>query len=234
MSQHQNSQGISYHENIAQDWDDRYQSGAFKRRLEFTRNTVLKNVQPSGAWLDAGCGSGIFSRMMAQHYDLNFIGIDAAPSMVEQAHSHAKRQNLDHKVKYQKIDTIEALPFEENQFDGAICLSVLEYISNPSQALEELKRVLKKDAKLIISIPNQSSFIRSCLKIAAPILYRNADRGGAFIKSSIFELKLSKARKYLDDHGFELEQQYSFDPYIPDCIHSVFQPSLIYFVCRKA
>ncbi|UKO98440.1 class I SAM-dependent methyltransferase [Nostoc sp. UHCC 0870] len=48
---------------------------------------------------------------------------------------------------------IEAMTFEKNHFDGIICLEVLEHVENPFQAVNEIKRVLKKNGMLLLTVP---------------------------------------------------------------------------------
>lgn len=227
------SKGVTYHDKIADVWDERYKSGSFKRRLDFTHEKIYPALNPSGQWLDAGCGAGTFSRALAQSYDVTFTGVDASAPMVADAASKAEQQSLEHKTSYQKIETLENLPFESAQFDGEICFSVLEYIDNPSQALSELSRVLKPGGCLAISIPNNMSFVRCAQKISAPLLFKNAEEGVAYLNSSKFEISKSKAKSFFAEHGFEISQVHSFDPFIPPYAHIILPPSLLYFVCKK-
>ncbi len=48
------------------------------------------------------------------------------------------------------------MPFEDNFFDVVLLLDVFEHIgySDQPMALQEIKRVLKSDGQLIVSIPN--------------------------------------------------------------------------------
>jgi SAM-dependent methyltransferase len=43
-----------------------------------------------------------------------------------------------------------ALPFEDNSFDGAWSIWVLEHVPNPEQALRELRRVMRHDGKIMM------------------------------------------------------------------------------------
>ena len=51
---------------------------------------------------------------------------------------------------------VENLKFENNSFDCALCLEVLEHTKNPVKALNELKRVAKR--RVVISIPYEPWF----------------------------------------------------------------------------
>ncbi|MEL7122741.1 MAG: methyltransferase domain-containing protein [Bacteroidota bacterium] len=55
----------------------------------------------------------------------------------------------------QNLNTHPILPYEDNQFDGAtICVSV-DYLIKPVEVIQEVGRVLKKDAPLIITFSNR-------------------------------------------------------------------------------
>lgn len=48
---------------------------------------------------------------------------------------------------------IEYMTFNKNYFDGVICLEVLEHVKNPFQAVNEMKRVLKNNGMLLLTVP---------------------------------------------------------------------------------
>ena len=52
----------------------------------------------------------------------------------------------------------QALPFREGQFDLVICTQVLEYFPEPSRAVDEIRRVLRKGGYAFFSAP--SVFVR--------------------------------------------------------------------------
>jgi SAM-dependent methyltransferase len=52
------------------------------------------------------------------------------------------------------------IPFKENIFDTVISLEVLEHLHAPSKGLMEIRRVLKKGGKLVISVPNITEWRR--------------------------------------------------------------------------
>lgn len=57
---------IRHHERLARGWAERYTTGGFKRRARYFRDHLLPQLEPNGRWLDAGCGSGFFARMLAE------------------------------------------------------------------------------------------------------------------------------------------------------------------------
>ena len=86
-----------------------------------------------GTLIEFGCGTGSLLSFAKQHFD-NVIGVDISPAMLQQADA----RGLD----VLKGDIVK-LPFEDNSFDAAICISVLHHLHSPEQVLREMVRVLK-------------------------------------------------------------------------------------------
>lgn len=46
------------------------------------------------------------------------------------------------------------LPFASDSFDVVVCTQVLEYVSRPQEAVDEIRRVLKAGGSLLLSVPS--------------------------------------------------------------------------------
>ena len=99
-----------------------------------------------GRVLDVGCGDGSASGGWLAARCAEYVGLDVSPAAVEAARS----RGLDARV----IDDAAALPFEDESFDGAICTEVLEHLFDPLGALEEIRRVLRPGACVVVTVPN--------------------------------------------------------------------------------
>lgn len=53
---------------------------------------------------------------------------------------------------------VEAIPYEDGSIDGIICLEVLEHVKNPIKAAAEIKRVLRTDGALLLTVPFLTSY----------------------------------------------------------------------------
>ena len=60
--------------------------------------------------------------------------------------------DLDSPLADIKMD-IHSMPFEDNSFDFVLCNHVLEHVENDIEALEEIKRVMKKGGLGIVQVP---------------------------------------------------------------------------------
>ena len=97
-----------------------------------------------GNILDVGCGIGDF---LAFRSDTE--GIDVDPANVRYCRQRGLPARLIRDGVY---------PYDEATFDGAIMDNVLEHIAQPSPALNELRRVLKPGATVIVGVPGQRGY----------------------------------------------------------------------------
>lgn len=98
--------------------------------------------------LEAGCGVGAQTKIIAaKNPHSQFISVDISNDSINEAYQVIKSLGLAN-VEFKQAD-IYNLPFADETFDSAIICFVLEHLHNPVQALNELKRVLKKKGSLI-------------------------------------------------------------------------------------
>lgn len=99
--------------------------------------------------LEVACGSGTGLDYIAQKAN-KIIGGDIDTKLVEIAKNNYKDNN---KVTVLHLDALN-LPFETNAFDVVLLYEAIYYLPNVDQFLKEVKRVLRKNGKLIISTVN--------------------------------------------------------------------------------
>lgn len=96
--------------------------------------------------LDAGCGSGPLSAALREGGAI-VTGFDASPAMVELA-----RRRLGQDVSLLVADLGEPLPFADGAFDDVVGSLVLHYLKDWSGPLAELRRVLRPEGRLLLSV----------------------------------------------------------------------------------
>ena len=99
--------------------------------------------------LDAGCGIGGSSRLMAQLFHCRVMGVDLAQNFIEAANFLTQCTGLENKTKF-KQGSILDLEFADNIFDAVLCQHVLMNIEDKAAAVKEFFRVLKPGGKLIL------------------------------------------------------------------------------------
>lgn len=114
---------------------------------------LLERIEASGnQGLDLGCGSG---NMIGYLYNRNVIQRLAAVDLDQERLGFAKRHFPV--GDYLNMD-VTALAFLEHTIDYVLAAEILEHLPEPVQALNEIKRVTKKGARLIISVPREPFF----------------------------------------------------------------------------
>jgi len=68
-------------------------------------------------------------------------------------------QDIRPYVKQHKIDTYSKLPFEDETFDRVLSLETLEHVEQPIQFLNELNRIARPGARMVLSCPPATSEI---------------------------------------------------------------------------
>ena len=61
---------------------------------------------------------------------------------------------------YIQGDIQKKTSFDNDSFDLIFALDVLEHVDNPSDAIDEIMRILKKNGLLFISVPTESMLLR--------------------------------------------------------------------------
>jgi SAM-dependent methyltransferase len=93
--------------------------------------------------LDAGCGGG------ANLAELERLGPVTGLEPSEVAAAAARRRSVGEIVE----GSIETMPFEDAAFDLATALDVIEHVDDDGQAFRELRRVVKPDGFLLVTVP---------------------------------------------------------------------------------
>ncbi|WP_249137174.1 class I SAM-dependent methyltransferase [Bradyrhizobium tropiciagri] len=155
---------IRFHDEISSGWEALHQSRTFKARTAALFGLLGTADLNGQRWLDAGCGTGTLSRLLAAR-GCDVTGVDASPEMIAAARSRLADPTAE-RLTFRQIPTIANLPFADRSFDGVLCASVLEYVPEVAQCLAQIHRVLRPGGVLLVSIPNRGSLLRQSYKLA--------------------------------------------------------------------
>ena len=126
---------------------------------------VLKNLEVRGVLprkrsaLDFGCGVGRLTQPLAELFD-RVVGVDIAPSMIEQA---ARMNRFPKKCSYVVNAEDDLHTFPSGTFDFVISRMVLQHLPRKlaDRYLSELLRVVADEGVLVVQIPSRRISRRS-------------------------------------------------------------------------
>lgn len=154
--------------------------------------------------LDAGCGQGYLSRILA-HHGAHVTGIDISPKLIQ----IAREQDPDHQITYQVADLCHSLPEYRHHFDLVVSHFVLDDVYDYKGFLSTLASLLKPGHRMILSMNNPYSFVirghvRDYFDTGKPYSYRGMAEEG--VKVYFYHHTLEE---YLDAcfaAGFQLQR----------------------------
>jgi ubiquinone/menaquinone biosynthesis C-methylase UbiE len=156
--------------------------------------------------LDLGCGNGRLFTSLRER-DVKYVGVDVSEGLLREA---AKK----HKKAKFKVGSFNKIPYKRPYFDKVFCVASFHHIPSKEyriKALKEIKRVLKKDGTVAISVWNL--WQKRYRKFVFESLFRlnKYDFGDTFIPWSKSGVKryyhaftIYEMRSLLRDAGFYL------------------------------
>ncbi len=116
----------------------------YRGRRRLLHRVIQRLGLPPGARiLDAGCGSGRNMVELARYGIVS--GIELSPVSVEAARARGVGEVV--------AGSITETPFDDESFDLAVCLDVIEHLEDDRAALRELRRVVARGGALIVTVP---------------------------------------------------------------------------------
>jgi SAM-dependent methyltransferase len=120
------------------------------RGREATMELAAKlNLGPGMRLLDIGSGIGGPSRMLAQSYGCQVVGVDLTAEYCRAADEIARWVGLSHLVEYRQADAL-SLPFPDRAFDVVWTQHVAMNIPDKAKLYGEARRVLKPAARFAL------------------------------------------------------------------------------------
>lgn len=110
------------------------------KKITVNKLEELSSKKSFGKVLDVGCGEKIYKPYI--NHD-SYIGID-----VKESGHDIDKKNID------EFFNGEDIPFNDNYFDFILCTEVLEHAVNPEKLIQEMRRVLKDDGLILITVPS--------------------------------------------------------------------------------
>jgi ubiquinone/menaquinone biosynthesis C-methylase UbiE len=134
---------IRHYDQTAETYDQQY-TGEQDLKIAAALESLTQPIDKNAVILDAGCGTGLFFPHIARKAKQT-VGIDTSTELLKKAKTRA----------YHEIALIKAeadfLPFKAETFTHAFAFTLLQNTPHPQTTAEEIKRVTRRDATLVIT-----------------------------------------------------------------------------------
>jgi 2-polyprenyl-3-methyl-5-hydroxy-6-metoxy-1,4-benzoquinol methylase len=136
-----------FYERFAARFDAEMDMYDCSRRIEIVFDEFLGDVCLEGRrFLDAGCGTGHFSRRAHERGAIVF-SVDLGPGLLGEVRKKC--------AAHLAAGDVLALPFPDGAFDYVLSTEVIEHTVNPGMAVAELMRVLRPGGTVVLTAPNR-------------------------------------------------------------------------------
>jgi len=155
-------------------------------------------LEPGERVLDVACGTGIAARLAAREVgpEGSVTGLDPNPAMLAVARESAPP---DAAIAWSEAPA-EAIPFPEASFDVALCGMGLQFFSDRTGGLREIRRVLREDGRLVANVPGPTPDV---LEIMKDVLRSHVGAESAAFVQAVFSLHDDRElRELAADAGF--------------------------------
>ena len=123
------------------------------------RALLLAEVRRGERVLDLGCGAGRFvAALRAAGADA--VGVELAEAALERARRNVAGADL------RLLEPDGSLPLDHGDVDLVWCSEVLEHVPDTAALLTEVRRVLKRGGRLLVTVPDHGRLRRTLIALA--------------------------------------------------------------------
>jgi SAM-dependent methyltransferase len=137
---------ITFDAAVAQTLEQAYHKRDMVRRRGYVRAALA--AAPGERILDVGCGPGFYVRELLDEVEASgsIVAVDASPDMLALARRRCEGRG---NVTFREGNAT-ALPADDDDFDAALCVQVMEYVADTTAALTEIHRALRPGGRVVI------------------------------------------------------------------------------------
>jgi ubiquinone/menaquinone biosynthesis C-methylase UbiE len=130
---------------------------------------LLRSFPNARSVLEVGCGTGHFTRWMAER-GLEAVGLDVSEPMLNEARRRGG-------PRYMPGDAL-SLPFADRSYDVTALITTLEFLPDPACALAEAVRVARHG--ILLGVLNRWSLLTLRYRFSGKAMWRSARFFGAW------------------------------------------------------
>jgi len=143
-----------YNKKLANEWIDWVEKsnpdGTREQEMYPFIKKWIEKLKPNNL-LDLGCGQGSCSELLDDN--IQYIGIDGSPTLIERA-----KKLYSSKNKEFEVGDIYDIPLENNSIDAIMSIWVWSHLENLTLAAQEMYKLLKTNGKFLIITANPETY----------------------------------------------------------------------------
>ena len=150
---------------------------------------TLKNCEPVAdrAFLDVGCGNGLYSVELGKKGAARVVGLDISPVMIGRCRQSAQREALGDCLSFIQTDLLEYEP--DSSFDVSYGIGLFDYISEPLPVVRKMREVTRE--KAIMAFPRLWTWRAPVRKVrltakGCPVFFYSKSRINKLMKDAGF------------------------------------------------
>ncbi len=159
-------------------------------------NGISTSVFKGKRCLDAGCGGGRGSILMAQCGAKEVVGVDFSTANIESCKKRAQQKGFSNLHFYQH--SLTELPFENESFDIVWCNGVLMHTIDPDKCLQEISRVLKTGGSMWLYVYGAGGIYWYMVDWVRKTLH-DVDVKDCICQLRIMEMPIRRIAEWIDD-----------------------------------
>lgn len=173
--------------------------------------SLLNYIPENELILDAGCGHFTYANFL-ENYNDEILCLDISNLNMTEARKHDFL-----------LASVKNLPFKDNSFNFIYCLSVIQFIENDREVINEFCRILKPKGRLLFTVPTSISAFRLLRDLEIMCgLYKYPEfniKNHHYYTIGKIQRLVNKKFKLIDLHGYN----YNFIPRLLAFLTSFFK-----------
>lgn len=168
---------------------------------------VYNFISPGSVVLDVGCWNGSLGKVLIREKGCIVDGIDGNEKGIAQA----KKYGYD-RVFLKDLNDLTRLEIPSRKYDYVVIADVLEHILNPHEVLIHYSKYLKKEGRVIISLPNIGFLLYRLQHLFGRFDYKHV---GVMDRTHLKFYTLKTMNNMFRECGFTVEKTTSYNEVAP-------------------
>jgi len=165
---------------------------------------MVQSVGKNKRVLEVGCATGYISKKLKENA-CTVVGVEIDLESVKFAKKYCDN------VIVGNVELLDEIPYEQKFFDVILFGDVLEHTVDPLMVLKRLKRYLKDDGYIVVSVPNVANYMIRLKLLLGKFEYQEC---GILDESHLRFFTFKTAKRLITDAGFHVTK-FDVTPSLP-------------------